>query len=117
MKVGIVGAGAVGSACLHSLVMRGAAREIVVVNRNAARAQGLVTDLQYGAVLGKPVTLRAGDYADLAGAVLVMITAGINEKSGGATDRQDAAGGAGILDPQAKNYSGIASQNGSVGPQ
>ncbi|MFL6579472.1 MAG: lactate/malate family dehydrogenase [Burkholderiales bacterium] len=117
MKVGIVGAGAVGSACLHSLVMRGSAREIVVVNRNAARAQGLVTDLQYGAVLGKPVTLRAGDYADLAGAVLVMITAGINEKSGGATDRQDAAGRLRLLDANAKMYRGIVAQIVSVVPQ
>jgi L-lactate dehydrogenase len=29
----------------------------------------------------------AGDYADLSGTGLVMITAGVNEKSGGATDR------------------------------
>jgi len=54
MKVGIVGAGAVGSACLHSLVLQGPAREIVVVNRNRARAKGLITDLQYGAVLRLP---------------------------------------------------------------
>jgi L-lactate dehydrogenase len=30
-----------------------------------------------------------GDYEDLADAALVMITAGINEKAGGATDRND----------------------------
>src|SRR6266850_5771456 len=61
MKVGIVGAGAVGSACLHSLVLRGPAREIVVVNRNRARAKGMITDLQYGTVLAPPVELRDGD--------------------------------------------------------
>jgi L-lactate dehydrogenase len=33
MKVGIIGAGAVGSACLLSLVMRGSAREVVLVSR------------------------------------------------------------------------------------
>ncbi|HKD82915.1 MAG TPA: 2-dehydropantoate 2-reductase N-terminal domain-containing protein [Candidatus Angelobacter sp.] len=39
MKVGIVGAGAVGSACLLSLVLRQSAREVVLVNRNRKRAR------------------------------------------------------------------------------
>ena len=33
------------------------------------------------------VALRDGEYSDLAGAGVVLITAGINEKSGGAIDR------------------------------
>ena len=41
MKIGIVGGGAVGSACLLSLVMRGVAHEIVVVDKNQARAKGV----------------------------------------------------------------------------
>lgn len=92
MKVGIVGAGAVGSACLLSLVMRGRASEVVLVNRNRKRAQGVVTDVQYGAALFPPVTVRDGDYSDLAGSSAVMITAGVNEKGGGATDRGDPVG-------------------------
>ncbi len=35
------------------------------------------------------VTIRDGDYADLADAGLAIITAGVNEKAGGATDRGD----------------------------
>lgn len=116
MKIGIVGAGAVGSACLHSLVMRGVAREIVVVNRNAARAKGLVTDLQYGAVLEKPVHLVAGDYADLAGAALVMITAGVNEKTGGATDRNDPAGRLRLLDTNAVLYRDVVAKVVAAAP-
>ncbi|MCC6610052.1 MAG: lactate dehydrogenase [Burkholderiales bacterium] len=92
MKVGIVGAGAVGTACLFAMALRGSAREIVLVNRNADRAMGAVTDLQYGAVLTPRVSLRSGGYADLSGAAIVVITAGANEKSGGATDRNDRAG-------------------------
>jgi L-lactate dehydrogenase len=42
--------------------------------------------------------LRDGDYADLAGADVVMLTAGINEKSGGATDRNDREGRLKLLD-------------------
>lgn len=117
MKVGIVGAGAVGSACLHSLVMRGVAREIVVVNRNPARSKGLVTDIQYGAVIERPVDLRAGDYADLAGAALVMITAGVNEKTGGATDRKDPAGRLRLLDTNAVLYREIVARVVAAAPE
>lgn len=35
MKVGVVGAGAVGSACMFAMAVRGSAREIVLVNRDA----------------------------------------------------------------------------------
>ena len=45
-KIGVVGAGAVGSACLLATVMRGCAREIVVVNRDRKRAKGVATDLR-----------------------------------------------------------------------
>lgn len=92
MKIGIVGAGTVGSACLLSVVMRASAREVVLVNRNRKKAQGVVTDVQYGATLFPPIDVREGDYSDLVGASVVMITAGVNEKGGGATDRSDPAG-------------------------
>lgn len=49
MKIGMIGAGRVGSAALLSVVMRGCAREIVVVNRDRKRARGVATDMQYGA--------------------------------------------------------------------
>ena len=84
MRVGIIGAGAVGAASLLSLVMRGPpACEIVVLDKNYARAKGVVADLQYGATLSPAVELRTGDYPDLADAVLTIVTAGINERAGG----------------------------------
>lgn len=104
MKVGIVGAGKVGTACMFALALRGSAREIVVVNRNHERARGTVADLQYGAVLAPHVLLRAGGYNDLRGAALVMITAGANEKQGGATDRNDPAGRLRLLATNATVY-------------
>jgi len=85
MKIGIVGAGRVGAACALSLVTRGSAREIVIVDRTRARAKAVAADLRYGAPLCPEVALRDGDYAELAGADLVMLTAGVNERSGGAT--------------------------------
>ena len=107
MKVGIVGAGAVGSACLLSMVMRGSAREVVLVNRGRKRAKGIVTDVQYGAILSPPIAVRDGDYPDLAGASIVMITAGVNEKGGGAIDRSDPLGRLRLLKANAAIYQDI----------
>ncbi len=107
MKVGIVGAGRVGAACALALVTRGSAREIVIVDRTRARAKAVAADLRYGAPLCPEVALHDGDYAQLAGADLVMLTAGVNEKSGGATDRGDPEGRLRLLDTNAGIYRDI----------
>jgi L-lactate dehydrogenase len=107
MKVGIVGAGAVGTACMFAMALRGSARQILLVNRTHERAQGAVADLQYGTVLGPAVSLRAGHYEDLRGAAIVMITAGVNEQTGGATDRDDPAGRLRLLGTNADIYRDI----------
>jgi L-lactate dehydrogenase len=115
-KVGIIGAGAVGSACLLSLIALGCAREIVLVDRTQKRALGVITDAQYGTVLTSPVALHAGDYSDLSGAALVMITSGVNEKSGGATDRDDPAGRLKLLKTNAEIYQDIVPQVRNAAP-
>jgi L-lactate dehydrogenase len=104
MKIGVVGAGAVGSACIFAMALRGSARRVVLVNRTPERARGVVADLQYSAVLTPPVALLAGDYDDLRGAAVVLITAGINEKAGGATTRSDDAGRLRLLGRNAGVY-------------
>lgn len=110
MQVGVVGAGSVGSACVLSLVLRGVAHEIVLVNRNRKRADSVVRDIQYGAVLSSKAYIRAGDYADLTGASLVILTAGLNEKNGGATDRSDPVGRLRLLQANATVYQEIVPQ-------
>jgi L-lactate dehydrogenase len=115
-KVGIIGSGAVGSACLLSLIMRGTGDEIVVVDRTFERALGVVTDTQYGATLVRPVDLRAGHYSDLGGSSLIMITAGVNEKAGGATDRNDPTGRLKLLKANAEIFQEIIPQVRSVAP-
>jgi L-lactate dehydrogenase len=117
MKVGVIGAGAVGSAALLSLVMRGVACRIVVLDRNQQRANGVVADLRYGATLSPAVLLSAGDYSDLGDAMLVIITAGINEKAGGATDRSDPAGRLRLLEANAEIYHDIVPRIVAVAPQ
>lgn len=117
MKIGLIGAGNVGAACLHSLAIRGVAREIVLVNRTHEVAEGMVTDLQYGAPLFSPVKLSAGRYGDLAGAQLVIVTAGINEKAGGAADRGDDEGRLRLLDQNADVYRDVIPRIVEVAPQ
>ena len=117
MKIGIIGAGSVGSACLTAVLMRGVAREIVVLDRDRKKARGLVTDVQYGAVLSPAVEVRDGDYPDLKGAALVMITAGVNEKTGGATDRNDPAGRLRLLDTNVDIFKDIVGRLHTAEPQ
>ncbi len=117
MKIGIVGAGGVGSACVMAVVMRGFAQEVIVIDRNEKRAKGVVTDMQYGATVSPAVILRDGDYSDLKGASLVMITAGINEKAGGATDRNDPSGRLKLLSTNAGIFREIVPKIVAVAPQ
>src|ERR1019366_9663049 len=56
-------------------------------------------------------------YAELAGALLVIVTAGINEKAGGATDRSDPAGRLKLLDTNAGVYRDIVARIVAVTPQ
>jgi L-lactate dehydrogenase len=107
MKVGIVGAGRVGCACALAAAVRGSARAIVLVDRTRKRAKAVATDLRYGSPLCPKTTIVDGDYDDLADAALVMITAGINEKAGGATDRNDPEGRLRLLDKNAEIYRDI----------
>ena len=108
MKVGVIGVGKVGQACALSLVTRGSAREVVLVDLNRARAKAVATDLRYGAPCCPEVAVRDGDYADLKDAAVVMLTAGVNEKTGGATDRSDPTGRLRLLDTNAGVYREIA---------
>jgi L-lactate dehydrogenase len=107
MKLGIVGTGNVGCAIALAAVTRGSAREIVLVNRTRKTAQAVATDLRYGTPLAPKVDIADGDYAALAGAGVVLITSGVNEKTGGATDRNDPQGRLRLLAKNAAIYRDI----------
>jgi L-lactate dehydrogenase len=107
MKIGIVGAGRVGCACALAAVTRGSARSIVIVDRTRKRAKAVAADLRYGSPLCPKTSVVDGDYADLAEAELVMVTAGINEKDGGAADRSDPKGRLRLLEKNAEIYRDI----------
>ena len=82
MKIGIVGCGMVGSAAAFALVMRGVGREIVLVDLNRARAEAEANDIYHAVPFAHPLTVRAGDNADLAAARVVVIAGGVAQKTG-----------------------------------
>lgn len=82
MKVGIVGAGMVGSAAGFALALTGGAGEIVLVDLNEARAAAEAEDISHATPFARPVTVRAGGYEDLRGAGVVILAAGVSQKPG-----------------------------------
>jgi len=82
-KVAVVGAGSVGATLAYAVLMRGAAREVVLYDVDAAkvRAQGL--DLAHG-IQFMPMAHVVGsdDIAACAGADVVVVTAGAKQRQG-----------------------------------
>jgi L-lactate dehydrogenase len=82
MKIGIVGCGMVGSASAFALVMSGVGREIVLVDLNRARAEAEANDIYHAVPFSHPLTVRAGDYPELAGSSVVVIAGGVAQRPG-----------------------------------
>jgi L-lactate dehydrogenase len=76
----------------------------------------MATDMGYGAPLSSVTKVTDGEYSDLAGAALVMITVGVNEKTGGATDRGDPQGRLRLLDKNAAVYRDVIPQIAAAAP-
>jgi L-lactate dehydrogenase len=98
-------------------MQRGSAREVILVNRDPKRARAVAMDMRYGSPLSPTVDIRDGSYQDLDGADLVMITVGLNEKTGGATDRADTEGRLRLLDANAQIYQDVVPQVVAAAPQ
>mgnify|MGYP001059117203 CR=1 FL=1 len=81
-KVGVVGAGMVGSSFAYALTQRGIASELVLVDIDTARAEGEAMDLNHGLPFVRPMTIRSGSYADLAGAEVIILAGGVNQRPG-----------------------------------
>lgn len=82
MKVGIVGAGMVGSSAGYALAMMGIASDIVFVDRNAALTIAQAEDISHAVPFVSATTVTAGDYDALAGTRVVIIAAGVSQKPG-----------------------------------
>lgn len=82
MKVGIVGSGFVGATAGYALVMQGVGREVVLVDKNTARAVAEADDLRHAVPFAHPLHVRAGGYEDLVGCRVVVLCAGVGQKPG-----------------------------------
>ena len=78
-RVVIIGAGSVGATSAFALLIQGIASEIVLIDRDAKKAEGEVMDLEHGAPHAR---MWAGDYVDCKDADVVVITAGAKQKPG-----------------------------------
>lgn len=82
MKTGIVGSGFVGATAAYALVMRGVGRRLVLVDQNRARAEAEADDILHAVPFANPLEVSAGDYEDLAGCRVVVVSAGVGQKPG-----------------------------------
>ncbi|GIV97667.1 MAG: hypothetical protein KatS3mg057_2324 [Herpetosiphonaceae bacterium] len=81
-KLGLVGTGMVGTSFAYAVMQRGIANELVLIDANRARAEAEVMDLNHGLPFVRPMRISVGDYADLAGAAVTVITAGAAQRPG-----------------------------------
>jgi L-lactate dehydrogenase len=82
MKVGIVGAGMVGSAAGFALILKGIATELVLIDIDTARARAEAEDIAHAVPFAAPAIVRAGGVRDLAGSGVVILACGVSQKPG-----------------------------------
>ncbi|HEX6290775.1 MAG TPA: L-lactate dehydrogenase [Herpetosiphonaceae bacterium] len=81
-KVGIVGTGMVGASLAYALMQRGVANEMVLIDANRGRAEAEAMDLNHGLPFVRPMRISVGDYTDLQGVAVTVVTAGAAQKPG-----------------------------------
>jgi len=81
-KITIIGAGAVGATTAYTLMMSSLVSEIVLIDLDRRKAEGNALDMNHGISFVNPVKIIAGDYQDIKGSDMVIITAGANQEPG-----------------------------------
>ena len=82
MKVGIIGAGLVGSTAAYALALSGAAREIILIDRDERLAQAQAEDILHATPFSTTVRVRASGYDGLLGCTLVVLSCGVAQREG-----------------------------------
>lgn len=82
MKIGIVGAGQVGASAAYAIALLGKAREIVLIDLDPAMAAAQAEDISHALPFAANTEIRSGGYANLKGAEVVIIAAGVNQAPG-----------------------------------
>lgn len=93
-KIGIIGAGHVGSHGGYSLISQGLVEELVYIDVDKEKAVAQALDLQDSSTyLGRRVKVYAGNYSDIKDADILIVAAGpLPDMAAGQTDRQQTLG-------------------------
>lgn len=81
-KIVLVGTGFVGMSMAYSMINRGGIKELVLVDINKEKTIGEEMDLAHGLPYApQKMDIKAGEYSECKDAEIVVITAGVNQKS------------------------------------
>ena len=106
-KIAVLGTGNVGATIAYALTLQGVCSEIVLVDINKEKAEGEALDISQCAACVPSVKIWSGEYEDVAGSDIVVITFGVGRKPG--QTRLDLAGiNVGILKSVIGNVAKIA---------
>jgi L-lactate dehydrogenase len=81
-KIAVIGAGSVGSTIAYTLVMKNLAAEVILVDINEAKEEGEVMDINDALSFVETGKIKGGDYKDASSADIIIITAGLPQKTG-----------------------------------
>ncbi len=89
-KISILGTGNVGATIAYALTLQGVCSEILLVDINKEKAEGEALDISQCGDCVPSVKIWSGEYEDVAGSDIVVITFGVGRKPG--QSRLDLAG-------------------------
>ena len=81
-KISILGTGNVGATIAYALTLQGVCSEIVLVDINKEKAEGEALDISQCAACVPSVKVWSGEYEDVAGSDIVVVTFGVGRKPG-----------------------------------
>jgi malate/lactate dehydrogenase len=82
MKVGVIGAGMVGSSAAYAVVLLTAASEVVLVDADEKLAHAQAGDILHAGPFLSPTRVSAGHYDQLQGAGVVLLCCRVGQRPG-----------------------------------
>ncbi len=82
MKIGIVGAGYVGSTAAYAMTLYGVASEIILCDINEGLARAQAEDILHATPYTQAVRISAGSYRELQGADAIVLSCGVGQRQG-----------------------------------
>ena len=81
-KISVIGAGHVGATFAYALLLSGLAVEVVLIDKDHARAESEALDLAHALPFRMPASVRAGSMAESSNSDIVVIAAGPSQHHG-----------------------------------